>query len=521
MRSLLVAILGLAALVAPVGCGGTSAGAPPEEEILPLPGDQPAFPFPEHTDQFLITTGAIRFPELFDIGDELFEVAFNGLDGVGVAELPDGAPHPTRFARIPPGGGRNSGPNGQACVGCHNFPQPTSAGEAASIVLQDPAGLGEPPFNVRSVPTLFGSAVLQRLAEEMTEELHAARDDALATGLPVSRELVAKGISFGVLRVTLDRGGNPVVDTTGVRGVGPDLVIRPYGWKGNVTTLRDFTRDAAFGELGMLAEELAWKDPLGRTDPDGDGVERELSVGDVTAIAVYIGAQEIPQGKRRLVRDGLLPPPPRGIGRRIREGEALFSSIGCAECHVPELRLDDPRFEEPTRRGRGHFFDREIDPGATFLDPDAPFVFDLVREGDFPRLEPRGDGAVVRLFGDLRRHRMGRALADPRPTAVRNASGRPAEHEGVPLVVARDTFLTAELWGVGDSGPWLHDGRAGTLDEAIRLHGEDAPPPPGDPDRSGAQEARDAYLALPEDDRISVVEFLKSLVHFALPEDEE
>jgi CxxC motif-containing protein (DUF1111 family) len=27
------------------------------------------------------------------------------------------------------------------------------------------------------------------------------------------------------------------------------------------------------------------------------------------------------------------------------------------------------------------------------------------------------------------------------------------------------------LWGVADSAPYIHDGRAGTLDDAIRLHG--------------------------------------------------
>ena len=31
-------------------------------------------------------------------------------------------------------------------------------------------------------------------------------------------------------------------------------------------------------------------------------------------------------------------------------------------------------------------------------------------------------------------------------------------------------FLTRPLWGVADTGPWLHDGRALTLKEAILLH---------------------------------------------------
>ena len=35
-------------------------------------------------------------------------------------------------------------------------------------------------------------------------------------------------------------------------------------------------------------------------------------------------------------------------------------------------------------------------------------------------------------------------------------------------------WRTPPLWGVANSGPYLHDGRAETLDEAIRLHGGEA-----------------------------------------------
>jgi CxxC motif-containing protein (DUF1111 family) len=93
--------------------------------------------------------------------------------------------------------------------------------------------------------------------------------------------------------------------------------------------------------------------------------------------------------------------------------------------------------------------------------------------------------------------------------------------DGAPVEVAPPVFLTAELWGVGNTGPWLHDGRAGSLEEAIRLHGADLPPPAGDPGRSEAQEARDAFTALAADDRLAVVEFLRSLVLFEFPEGEE
>jgi hypothetical protein len=511
-------------LVLLAGCSGGKDGQDPAGPAPP--GDQPAFPFVEHVDQADITAGRIRFDELFFLGDELFGAQFNSLDGAGVLVLPDGTPLPGRFSRVPPGGGRFTGPNGQACVGCHNTPFETSAGEVATNVLQDPAGAGVPPFNGRNTTSLFGAAALQVLAQEMTEELHAIRADAAAAavagGPPVVRALTAKGISFGTIAASRDGSGAVSFDVSGVQGVDRDLVVRPYGWKGNQTTLRDFCRSAAANELGLEAEELVWKNASGSADPDGDGVEGELSVGDITALTVYVGAQEIPQEMERLVRDGLVPPPTGEVAGLVRRGRDLFSGIGCAACHVPELRLEEPVFEEPTLRGGGQYFDPEIDPARTHLDPARPFRFHLAREGDFPRLEPHGQGgARVRLFGDLKRHAMGRQLADAQDTAVRGSDGRPLSIDGAPVHVPAAVFLTTELWGTGNTGPWLHDGRAGTLEEAILLHGDDSPPPPGDPDRSEAQESRDAFAALPAGDRLAVVEFLRSLVLFSVPEEGE
>ncbi len=66
---------------------------------------------------------------------------------------------------------------------------------------------------------------------------------------------------------------------------------------------------------------------------------------------------------------------------------------------------------------------------------------------------------MVPLFGDLKRHDMGDALA-----------------ENFHLVDEQRNreFTTARLWGIADSGPYLHDGRATTLTEAIMLRGGEA-----------------------------------------------
>jgi len=489
------------------------------------PGDQPGFPFVDHLDQVAVTEGSVGFGELFVIGDELFEAQFTALDGVGALLLPDETPLPSRFSRVPPGGGRFTGPNGQACNGCHNAPFGTSAGMASANVVQDPALAGSPPFNIRNTISLFGAGMVQRLAEEMTEDLLRIRNQAAAIAAPggpgITPLLVSKGVSFGSITATRDAGGTVSFDTSAVEGVSPDLVVRAFGWKGDVPTLRHFARGAARNELGMEADELVEKDAMGRSDPDGDGVEGEFSVGDITAITIYIAAQESPTTIARMVDEGFLPPPGATFDQARQRGAALFGQIGCNICHISEMHLLDAFFEEPTSSGGGNFFDTQIDPVATSLNPSSPFRFHLGQQGDFPRPHAHSAGGLrVPLFGDLKRHDMGSELADAQETPVVLADGSPFEVGAVPQTVPASVFLTPELWGVGNTGPWLHDGRAATLEDAILLHGSDSPPAVGDPGRSEAQEARDAFAALSAVEREAVVTFLRSLILFQVPEEE-
>jgi CxxC motif-containing protein (DUF1111 family) len=111
---------------------------------------------------------------------------------------------------------------------------------------------------------------------------------------------------------------------------------------------------------------------------------------------------------------------------------------------------------------------------------------------------------------------MGRLLADPAGAAESGkADSDTLMHDGKKVMIAPEEFLTAELWGVGNTGLWLHDGRAGTLREAILLHGENEPLPVGDLGRSEAQESRNAFLALSSPDQTAVIVFLRSLITFS------
>jgi cytochrome c peroxidase len=85
--------------------------------------------------------------------------------------------------------------------------------------------------------------------------------------------------------------------------------------------------------------------------------------------------------------------------------------------------------------------------------------------------------------------------------ASRHGSSDGREKDGKPIVGARRLeWRTPPLWGVRDSAPYLHDGRAATLEQAIALHDGEA------------REATRRFFRLSPKERLQVVSFLKSLV---------
>jgi CxxC motif-containing protein (DUF1111 family) len=112
-------------------------------------------------------------------------------------------------------------------------------------------------------------------------------------------------------------------------------------------------------------------------------------------------------------------------------------------------------------------------------------TINLILNGDQPR-----SSLQVALFSDLKRHDMGPGLAD-----------RYDDPSGVP----RSVFLTRPLWGLSETAPYLHDGRAATLPAAILEHGGEA------------QQSRDAFAALSPDDQADLHMFLLSLTREPKP----
>jgi hypothetical protein len=232
---------------------------------------------------------------------------------------------------------RTTGPNGEACNACHDKPSDDGAGGIEANVLRDPFHTGDSAsFIERNTPHLFGSGAIQILAEEMSGELQAQRlllqEAACTSGEAQAKRLQAKGVEFGVIRaVPLSHEPCEVSFNTGeLQGVDSDLVIRPFRWNGADLTLRAFVHGAAHNELGLQAIELVGHG----IDGDFDGSSEGLTVGDVTALEVYVSAQPGPVTKVELAELDLAEPLPADQISAILNGKRSSSGLAARSVTV-------------------------------------------------------------------------------------------------------------------------------------------------------------------------------------------
>jgi CxxC motif-containing protein (DUF1111 family) len=129
--------------------------------------------------------------------------------------------------------------------------------------------------------------------------------------------------------------------------------------------------------------------------------------------------------------------------KQVSAGKVLFHRIGCADCHTPDV------------------------------------------------------GGIEGLYSDLLLHDMGQQLVgggsynNPPPQKVPDSSPGDGPSPG--------EWRTPPLWGVTDSAPYLHDGRAPTLQKAIGLH------------QGQAAKSAQNFAALDKNEQAWVVAFLRTL----------
>jgi hypothetical protein len=414
--------------------------------------------------QIALERGIFDNEDLFNFGDELFEYEFRPENGFG-DKLSGSGPtiHRVHRARI-------GGPDAFSCSGCHSKGGLDGAGASTQNAYFVADGDQAESIVVRNPPHLLGQGPIEALAREMTIELQAHRSAAVQTATTTMRRgespLIAKGVDFGVLKVSAEG----VIDASGVEGVSADLIVRPFGWKGRHASIREVVEVSFRVHLGVLSSELQEKVRQGVLraedygggdwyDLDQDGVSLEIEDGMLTSVAAYLAQLEVP-----VVR----PPGHEKLYLYYENGREAFDVAKCASCHIPSLDLIDPMITIASANQNAR-----------------PVEINVALDGESPKTAYDASRKVFRvaLFSDLKRHDMGENLAS----------------ESIDGDIPKRLFLTRPLWGLAETAPYLHDGRANDIDEAIRLH------------EGEASASKDLYLAMSKPQQAALQIFLLSL----------
>ena len=350
-------------------------------------------------------------------------------------------------------GGDGLGPvfNGRSCVACHNQGGPGGGGDVehnvTTFVITPKDGKGESREGV----------IHSHATEEKYRETLAQLDPTLPAITPTSRDLAVVPVQIQMDRIPANVAQMPVGavaaqlpahiqlsqrNTPALFGVNlidsipervilaeersqrfklgsgtvgrvhrlPDGRIGRFGWKGQTASLAEFVEAACANELGLGNPNR--EQPTSLTAPDYRPRGRDLTQQQCDQLTAFVASLDRPV--ERLPAD-------TSLNKQAHDGRTVFNEIGCANCHVPTL------------------------------------------------------GSVEGIYSDLLLHRMGDSLGGAgrgynAPPVL--AKPDPTKSDAVPP--DSDEWRTPPLWGVADSAPYLHDGRAATLEEAIQMHGGQA-----------------------------------------------
>jgi hypothetical protein len=245
---------------------------------------------------------------------------------------------------------------------------------------------------------------------------------------------------------------------------GNDGTITRFGWKAQNKSITMFAGEAYNVEMGITNElfpTATEEDPncQGPGKPEPNDVTRTQN-NDTGPPAnqsffnpVHIMADWMQF--QLMMRFTDAPQPVPNPSPSAQRGAVVFSQIGCAMCHTPQMMT-------------------------------APVMNSLVLQN-----------RPANLFSDLLVHHMGSRLAD----GVSQGQAGP------------DEFRTAPLWGIGQRIFFLHDGRTSDLLQAILAHQSDAGPGAGGMNYppSEANLVVNNFNMLSKNDKQAILDFLRSL----------
>ena len=212
-------------------------------------------------------------------------------------------------------------------------------------------------------------------------------------------------------------------------------LIGRFGWKAQQATLLSFAGDAYLNEIGITNRLFPVENA-----PNGN-VQLEEQY-DTVADPEDIIDPTTGKGDIDRVTDFMRftgSPPRLPPTSSASAGRSVFQNTGCAVCHVPLMMTGPNKIAALSQQ-------------------------------------------QVWLFSDLLLHDMG-ALGDGIAQGAANVR----------------EMRTSPLWGLRASAPYLHDGRAATVDDAIKAHDGEA------------KTARDRYMKLSKQQVQQLLDFLNSI----------
>ena len=345
--------------------------------------------------------------------------------------------------------------NATSCSSCHSKPGPGGSSELYRNFYVAQWTLVGTVFSLPGLPSpivpAFGSGI--HATASFTLEGGRPLLPQVVSGVPVtsaqrnSIPIFGVGLFEFISDATILANADPEdLDGDGISGrANNDTVgMGRFGVKAQSNSIEVFTRAPLQNQMGITSEPV-----LGSAGVISAGASASVVQGTFNPDFATLDNDGVPdpeistQDLADLIAFSrfLAPPQKQPFDEAAVRGEALFEQLGCVGCHIPSL---------PSSRG------------------------------------------PVEAYTDLLIHDMGPELAD------NLVFGTPQLSPSSPLTAGTE-FRTQPLWGVSKFSPYLHDGRAATLDEAIAAHGGEA------------EAIRDAYLALTPAERDDVIAFLEHL----------
>ncbi len=180
--------------------------------------------------------------------------------------------------------------------------------------------------------------------------------------------------------------------------------IGKFGWKAQFASLEDFVAAACANEIGLGNPRMVQATPIGHDYPK---VPADLDKRQFADLVAFVDTLQRPIE--------VIPSDSNELAI-VNEGKSIFTKVGCASCHTPEI------------------------------------------------------GGLEGVYSDFLLHR----LDD------RTNGGDGYATTSTPQVPLPDAFplpeewKTPALWGVADSAPYFHDGASPTIEAAIYRHRGDA-----------------------------------------------